>query len=143
VVAVGAVTGLVAGKPIWQQDARIEAGLKAAAGAILAPLVLLALRKWVPVPVLPKGAAFADGISVVSFPVVTMVLGLLFELDNTPSEDKAEGESAKGKVEAGKVRVPGEASAQADELSDEALDLPPASQQEPRRRQGRRLARPV
>ena len=34
-VVTGIVVGLVAGKPIWAEDARIEAGTKAIAGAIL------------------------------------------------------------------------------------------------------------
>src|ERR1700733_2205698 len=43
----GVLTGLVAGKPIWASGAKIEAGLKAFFGALLATGLLFALRRWV------------------------------------------------------------------------------------------------
>lgn len=113
-IVAGALTGLVAGKPIWQGDARIEAGLKAVAGAVLAPLALLALRKWGPqLPVLPRGNGVgADplvGMSVVAIPMVTTALAMLFELDNTPEPEKPAGSAgAAGGAKGGgasKVRV--------------------------------------
>lgn len=134
VVALGALTGLVAGKPIWQKDAKIEAGLKALVGAILAPAALYALRRWVPLPQLPAPHAVADEVSVIAFPAVSVVIAMLFELDNSPSpEGEAQGAGQKG-ASGGKVRV-GASASQGDELDD--LELPPASQQA-NRRGGRR-----
>src|ERR1700734_3192289 len=43
----GVLTGLVAGKPIWASGAKIEAGLKAFFGALLATGLMFALRQWV------------------------------------------------------------------------------------------------
>src|SRR5690349_21243541 len=42
----GLVIGLIAGKPIWAQDAKIEAGLKALVGAGGAALALFVTQKW-------------------------------------------------------------------------------------------------
>src|SRR3954452_23757069 len=44
--ATGVVTGLVAGKPIWSADGKIEAGLKAFFGVLLALGGMFALRTW-------------------------------------------------------------------------------------------------
>src|SRR5271165_806544 len=58
----GVLTGLVAGKPIWASGARIEAGLKAFFGALLAAGLMFAVRRWVNFPLdlafagLPAGA---------------------------------------------------------------------------------------
>src|SRR6516225_980623 len=43
----GVLTGLVAGKPIWATNAKIEAGLKAFFGALLAAGLMFVLRRWV------------------------------------------------------------------------------------------------
>jgi hypothetical protein len=80
-------------------------------------------------------------VSVVAFPLITMVLGLFYELDNTPSSDKPEAPGGKGKQDAaGKVRVSGEV--ESTEELDESLELPPPSQQA-KQRSGRRLASPA
>ncbi len=50
-ILVGVLTGFIAGRPIWARGARIEAYLKAAAGALLASGLLFALRQWVTVPI--------------------------------------------------------------------------------------------
>src|SRR5579883_3449799 len=42
----GGLTGLLAGKPIWATGAKIEAGLKAFFGALLAAGLMFALRQW-------------------------------------------------------------------------------------------------
>ena len=89
----GVLTGLVAGKPIWAADAKIEAGLKAFFGALIAGGLMFALRQWgggVPVPVteFTPGGAAAGSLPVVSLPLVAALLGGFFELDNTPSGDK-------------------------------------------------------
>src|SRR5215813_4761895 len=50
-VVTGVLTGLVAGKPIWSADGKIEAGLKAFFGALLAAGGMFVLRQWVHIPV--------------------------------------------------------------------------------------------
>src|SRR5262249_12471923 len=57
----GVLTGLVAGKPIWAQGGRIEAGLKAAFGALLAVGAMFALRQWVTVHVNLTAVGAGDG----------------------------------------------------------------------------------
>ena len=90
-IVTGALTGLVAGKPIWQKEAKIEAGLKALGGAAIGAAVLWAVLRWVPL-----GAAnalamkaelehFVATSNVLALPVVAVVLAVLFELDNTPA----------------------------------------------------------
>lgn len=106
-VGSGALIGLVAGKPIWLSDkvARIEAGLKAVAGMLLGAFGLFALSRWAPPGLLKPealqsalpahGAAQAlSGVGLAFIPVITMVLGLFFELDNTPAPE--EKKDAKG-----------------------------------------------
>src|SRR5438045_645577 len=44
--ATGALAGLVAGKPIWSADGRIEAGLKAFFGVLLSLGGMFAIRTW-------------------------------------------------------------------------------------------------
>lgn len=105
--AAGVLVGLVAGKPIWAKDAKIEAGMKAAVGAVLGAGLMLAVRSWLKVP-FPEIAALAKytianpslketavhgtigGLAITSFAVVTGVLGAFYDADNTPSaEDKS------------------------------------------------------
>jgi hypothetical protein len=101
-VVVGALTGLVAGKPIWAKDARIEAGLKAAAGAIIAGLAMFAVRKWLTVnlDLGALGKGLVGDLPIASLPLISAVLALLFEADNT-GDDGAKDE----KRSAPKTRV--------------------------------------
>ncbi len=85
----GAITGLVAGKPIWAHAAKVEAGLKAFFGALVAAGAMFALRQW--------GAGFTVDLALVhaggpapvgelpgaSLPLIAALLGGFFELDNT------------------------------------------------------------
>ena len=101
----GVLTGLVAGKPIWAAGARIEAGLKAFFGALLAAGLMFALRQWVHVVPPSLGAITPKDIEVgflpiVSLPVVAAVLGTFFEIDNTGGDDK----DGKKKDDGGKKR---------------------------------------
>jgi hypothetical protein len=92
----GVLTGLVAGRPIWATGAKIEAGLKAFFGALLATGLMFALRQWVhfqpDMAFLAPGAPLDDvkdaligGVPALSLPLVAAVLGGFFELDNTGS----------------------------------------------------------
>src|SRR4051794_22309729 len=73
-VVIGAVTGLVAGKPIWKPGALIEAGLKSGFGALLAAGMMYALRAWVPfevdLHVLGAGHGAIGALPAASLPVV-------------------------------------------------------------------------
>ncbi len=124
----GVLTGLVAGKPIWHEGARIEAGLKAFFGAILGAGALYALQRWAPLPagLVPMGRSFVGDVSVVAFPLIAALLGLIYEVDNTPSAEapaqKGPELAARGGVRAPSgVRLPAKAgrSAEADEHDDD------------------------
>jgi hypothetical protein len=86
----GVVAGLVAGRPIWAREAKIEAGLKAMAGAVLGALVLFAVRRWLPYEVdltaWQAGQGALGSLPVASLPIVSVVLSMLFDLDNTESK---------------------------------------------------------
>lgn len=87
-VATGALTGLVAGKPIWSRDGKIEAGLKSVVGALLGGAAMWAMLRWLgphlPVATLEPLVKTADPHLLV-LPLIAMTLGMLFELDNTPA----------------------------------------------------------
>lgn len=88
--AVGVLTGLVAGKPIWAKGAQIEAGLKAFFGALLGAGILLGLR-FIPVS-LPGlagiPAAELGRHAVASLAAVSTLLAIFYELDNTSGPEE-------------------------------------------------------
>jgi hypothetical protein len=92
----GSVTGLIAGTPIWRPGAKVEGGLKAVFGAMLAAGFLFALRKWgeglvVDLHALGAGGPAAVGrLPAAALPLVSAAMGTLFELDNTaePSQEE-------------------------------------------------------
>lgn len=125
----GLITGLVAGKPIWSAGGRIEAGLKAFFGSLLALGGMFALRKWGNVHVdlasLKAGAGGLGELPAASLPILAALLGGFFELDNTPS---AEVDDAK-KLPAGKAAASGKkvrVASTPDEEVDELEDVAPA-----------------
>jgi hypothetical protein len=87
--AAGALTGMIAGKPIWASGAKVEGGLKALFGGLMGVGAMFALRQW--------GTGFDVNLSLVggggpspvgelpaaSLPLIAAVLGGLFGLDNT------------------------------------------------------------
>jgi len=91
-VLVGLLVALVAGKPIWAEDARIEVGAKAVAGAVVAPGLMALVRNFLEMglPFSPStlpGVAAADGITlgtfaITSFAIVAAVLAGFFDADN-------------------------------------------------------------
>jgi len=103
----GVLTGLVAGKPIWAANAKIEAGLKAFFGALLGAGLMFVLRQWVhfapDLPMLVPGEA-ADLVKVaevgslpaVALPLVAALLGGFFELDNTGAKDEGDAKAGGG-----------------------------------------------
>jgi hypothetical protein len=86
-VVAGATTGLFAGKPFWEKDARIEVLLKAVVGAAIATAAMFAIRKWIPTEIdlsaVGAGAGQIGWLPAVSVPLITTFLAVVFELDNT------------------------------------------------------------
>jgi hypothetical protein len=107
----GVLIGLVAGKPIWAKDAKIEAGMKAGVGAVLGIGLMFAVRRWLQVD-LPfslgeLGAQSAadntlGGLAMTSLAMITAVLGGFYEADNTPSPTEPAGAIGDGKTSEGK-----------------------------------------
>jgi hypothetical protein len=102
----GVLTGLVAGKPIWASGAKIEAGLKAFFGALLATGLMFVLRQWAgglhaPITTITPadpvtGLALSVGdLPAAALPIIAALLGGFFELDNTGGPaDAKKGESS-------------------------------------------------
>jgi hypothetical protein len=114
-LATGALTGLVAGKPIWAKGGAIEAGLKSFFGALLAAGGMFAIRTWLkidaPLEALHAGHGLVGDLPAASLPLIAAVLGAFFELDNTPepAEKKRIGPSvrvAEGAEEADESEEP-------------------------------------
>ena len=130
--ATGVITGLVAGKPIWSADGKIEAGLKAFFGVLLALGGMFALRTWANVhldlSMLKAGSDTLGQLPAASLPVIAAVLAGFYEIDNSPSEGgdkKDEGASATAASKKGagkKVRV----AAVDEEAVDEDIEEPVA-----------------
>jgi hypothetical protein len=88
----GALTGLVAGKPIWATGAKIEAGLKAVFGALLGAGLMFAMRQWAgswqpDLGFVGAGHAAVGSLPAASLPLLAAVLGGFFELDNTGGDE--------------------------------------------------------
>ena len=108
-VVVGVLTALVAGKPIWAKDARIEAGTKAIAAAILAPGLMWLARSYATMglPFDPSALPGLEGLAgseltlgtfaVTSVAMVAALLAGFFDADNSPSSDgESSGDKTKG-----------------------------------------------
>lgn len=128
----GVLTGLIAGKPIWAKDAKIEAGMKAFVGALLATGLMYAARRFLtmpfPISLGALGGANASlgeaasstgtlgGLAMTSLASVAGLLGAFYEVDNDPSEAEAAPPGSAKKAE-GKKRIA------AEELDEEAEEL--------------------
>jgi hypothetical protein len=123
----GVLTGLVAGKPIWASGAKIEAGLKAFFGALLAAGLMFALRQWVNLDVPATAITPAGGhlgeLPATALPIIAALLGGFFELDNTggPEDATKKGESggAKKRIAAGEEKTNGQSKSRVVEDDDE------------------------
>jgi hypothetical protein len=122
----GALTGLVAGKPIWARGGQIEAALKAVFGGLLAAAGMFAVRRWLTMEVdltmLHAGAGKIYELPGAALPLVAAVLGGFYELDNT-DPPAAKDEKGGKRVSADKVRV----AAGRDRDEDEEDDVPAAA----------------
>ena len=118
--ATGAVVGLVAGKPIWANGAKIEGGLKAGAGAILGVIAMFLVRRFLGESIdltnFGAGAGTIGDLPATSLPIVAAVLGAFFEAVNTPEVTDDKSATGKKRVEA-KMRVAPEES---DDLEESA-----------------------
>jgi hypothetical protein len=127
----GVLVGLVAGKPIWAKDAKIEAGMKALAGALVGAGLLYAARRWltmeVPEPLArlsaPAGAEPAattvGQLSTTSLALVAALLGGFFDADNTQG-DEGETQAAGALARPGAQRIAVDDEAALDDDEDEA-----------------------
>lgn len=125
--ATGVLVGLVAGKPIWAKEAKVEAGMKAFVGALLGAGLMWACRRWlsqVPLafslgPLAEANLSLGEvsargtlgGLSITSLPIIGTVLGAFYDADNTP---EAAGSSDKQSKSTTRIAVP--------TLTDEAED---------------------
>lgn len=121
----GVVIGLVAGKPIWAKDAKIEAGAKAVVGALLGIGLMAAARQWLTMPLpisldalVPAGTTLTiGGFAMTSLAAIAALLGGFYDADNDESSEDAQkpaGAKAAGAQSAGPKRI-----AQASEEYDE------------------------
>ncbi|MFO0660978.1 MAG: hypothetical protein U0165_14275 [Polyangiaceae bacterium] len=98
-VVLGAMTGLIAGKPIWSSGAGIEAGLKSFFGMGLGALGLFLVHRFLPldplVNMIPQlsSQSPAPGYNLLALPIVSTLIAMLYEIDNTPEQD--DGSKAK------------------------------------------------
>jgi hypothetical protein len=101
----GVLTGLIAGKPIWAGQAKIEGGLKAIFGALMGAGAMFALRTWA--TGIDANLSFIGGggpapvgeLPAASLPLIAAVLGGLFGLDNT--DEKEEPAAGRKRIAAG------------------------------------------
>ena len=128
----GVLIGLVAGKPIWAKDAKIEAGMKAFVGALLGAGLMYAVRRWLTMPLpfvlgplsganLSLGEAAMStgtigGMAITSLAAIAGLLGGFYEADNDPSEGSSTPEASGKRAPATNKRIA------ADEAGDEADD---------------------
>jgi hypothetical protein len=118
----GVLVGLIAGKPIWAKDAKIEAGMKAAVGALLAAGLMYAARRFLTMP-LPfalgpfssPGASIGET-AITSLAAVAALLGGFYEADNDEAEAPPP-KLANKRVAPGNKRIA--ASKNADELDED------------------------
>src|SRR3982751_3895691 len=83
---VGLTVGLIAGRPVWAKNAKVEALLKSGAGAVVAALLSLAARRWLHAPVdlseFSLGIGPVGQLTAISLPAIACALALFFELDD-------------------------------------------------------------
>ena len=117
----GVLIGLVAGKPIWAKDAKIEAGMKAFVGALLGAGLMYAARRWLtmPLPIAlgPLSAAnlslgeaatttgTVGGLAVTSLAAIAALLGGFYEVDNDPSEGSSTPDATGKRAPASNKRI--------------------------------------
>ncbi len=122
----GIFTGLVAGKPIWAADGKIEAGLKALFGVVLGVGGMFVLRKWgnaeIDLSMLHAGAGTLGHLPAASLPILGSVLAAFYEIDNSPTaEDTSKGNAGR-KNGTSRVRVAHEAGDEDERADNSEID---------------------
>ena len=133
--APGVLVGLIAGKPIWAKDAKIEAGMKAFVGALLGAGLMYVARRWLtmPIPLALGPLASANeslgeaatstgtlgGLGITSLASVAALLGGFYEADNDPTEASPTPPSEAKRPKASNKRIVAEA---AGDEADDDLD---------------------
>jgi hypothetical protein len=134
----GVLVGLIAGKPIWAKDAKIEAGMKAFVGALLGVGLMYAVRRWLTMPLPPLPVALGPlaeantslgeaatstgtvgGLAITSLASIAGLLGGFYEADNDPSEGEQAAPGGAKRAPASNKRIAAE---EAGEEADEELD---------------------
>ena len=131
----GVLVGLIAGKPIWAKDAKIEAGMKAFFGALLGAGLMYAARRWLTMPLpialgplaaandsLGEAATSAGtigGLAITSLAAIAGLLGGFYEADNDPESGEQSASSGGKRAPASNKRIAAE---EADAEADEELD---------------------
>jgi hypothetical protein len=114
----GVIVGLIAGKPIWAEGGKIEAGLKAGFGALLAMGLMWLSRSFltsVGLGFAGLGNAVLGSYAISSLALVAGVLGGFYDADNTPTAESAEASGPN------KVRIAGKpALTESEDLEEEA-----------------------
>lgn len=135
----GVLIGLVAGKPIWAKDAKIEAGMKAFVGALLAVGLMYSVRRWLTMPVpfsldalaapnpslgeAPGSTGTIGGLAITSLATIAAILGGFYEADNDPSEAEAAPPNTTKKASSSGQRIATDGAAdEADEEADGEVD---------------------
>lgn len=120
-VMVGVVAGVLAGKPIWARSARIEAGLKAFFGGLVAVGLMFALRTWAMMDLDLSKYGLGHGalgmLPAAVLPLVAVVLCVGFEIDNLFGDDDTKKRVASS-ASAPKLRAATPESAEADDASE-------------------------
>jgi hypothetical protein len=134
----GVLIGLVAGKPIWAKDAKIEAGMKAFVGALLGVGLMYAARRWLtmslPMALGPLSAPNTSlgepatstgtlgGLAVTSLAAIAALLGGFYDADNDPNEAGEAKSASKATPASGKRIAAEEPTDEADEEADSEAD---------------------
>jgi hypothetical protein len=114
----GFLAGLLTGKPAWAPGAKVEAGLKAVFGALLAAGGLFALRRWLDIHLdlsaVQAGSGALGDLPAANLPIIAAALGALFELDNTAGP-KSDGGTRVAPSQPARARAADEESALSEE----------------------------
>ena len=90
--AVGVLTGLLAGRPIWAKSAKVEGSMKAVVGLFISVTMLFGIRKWLPGVSVDLGA-FAAGsgpigsVPWIVLPGIGVAYAIVLEIDDAIGAD--------------------------------------------------------
>lgn len=139
---VGMLVALIAGKPIWAKDARIEVGMKVAAGAVLAPLAMWGVRSFLTMglPFDPSTLPGLESVSassatlgtffVTSLAIIGGVLAGFYDADNQPGSGAKAGAEKTSQGSGGKQRIAaGSSGIDLSAAEDEAAEAEAATRQ--------------